>query len=253
MGVTALANRAEDKPRDDVFKTTRRIMTSLDTFTVKLSLIAPKQAMEQIINKAKDFVADYMSQYDASHDYRHIERVLGLAQTIQAREQSFQPDIQYRAELVTLGSIMHDVGDRKYLKPGQDGMTMAHNFLRELGANESLATEVQTIINHVSYSNECKNPHDVQQCLRQYPELGIIQDADRLDAIGAVGIARCFAFTAAVGKQSLDEGIVHFEGKLEKLEGMMKTRTGKEIAATRTARLREFKDWWMDEAGTVLK
>lgn len=203
--------------------------------------------MEQIVEKAERFVVHYMSQFDASHDYQHVQRVLGLAHTIQTREQSLNPSQQYRSNLITLGSLLHDVGDKKYLQPGQDGTIMVEKILVDFGADEMLATAVQNIVNHVSYTNEVKNPSEVKKCLDQYPELGIVQDADRLDALGAVGIGRCFAYTAAVGKNPLDTAVAHFQEKLEKLEGMMKTESGKELAAIRTQRLKEFRGWWADE------
>lgn len=84
-----------------------------------------------------------------------------------------------------------------------------------------------------------------------------MQDADRLDAIGAVGIARTFTYLGSQGEKrkeksdqkpwELEESIEHFGDKLEKLGGMMKTDTGKEIARERTRRLKVFKEWWVDE------
>lgn len=207
--------------------------------------------MEQIIEKAKAFVEEYMSQYDASHDFNHIKRVLTHAKTIEARESITHPDARYRSDLITLASLLHDVGDKKYLKPGQDGTKMVEKILVDFGADVKCAANVQKIVNHVSYSNEIRDPISVQQCLHQFPELAIVQDADRLDAIGAVGIGRCFPYTAAVGKNSLDVAIAHFQEKLEKLQSMMKTDSGKEIASSRNERLKEFRTWWIEETDHV--
>lgn len=118
---------------------------------------------------------------------------------------------------------------------------------------------MQTIVNNVSYTNETRNPEHVQSLISTpgYHELAIVQDADRLDAIGAVGIARTFTYLGSQGEKrkekpdqklwELEESIEHFGEKLEKLEGMMKTETGKEIARERTRRLKVFKEWWVDE------
>ena len=211
-----------------------------------------EQATEELVTKVEAYVSQYMSQFDASHDYRHVQRVLGLAKSIHAQEQKTNPDKEYRSDIITLGSLLHDVGDKKYLKPGQNGETMVQELLMEFGADERLATDVQKIVSHVSYSHEIKNPEKVISCLAQYPELAIVQDADRLDAIGAVGVGRCFAYTAAVGKNSLDVAIVHFEEKLLKLASMMKTASGKQMAVSRTQRLLEFKEWWIDENRTIV-
>jgi HD superfamily phosphodiesterase len=88
-----------------------------------------------------------------------------------------------------------------------------------------------------------------------YVELAVVQDADRLDALGAVGIGRCFTFLGAQGKKYLGPGepwdmnnaIAHFQEKLVRLEGMMKTQTGREMARVRTQRLVEFRKWWEEE------
>lgn len=203
--------------------------------------------MEQLINKVASFVTEYMSQFDASHDHYHIKRVVGLAQTIEDRERKLHPTKEYRSDLVVLCSLLHDVGDGKYVKPEQDGKTMAKEILLKFGADTALASDVQDIINNVSYSVEIKDPSKVQECLDRYPELGIVQDADRLDAIGAVGVARCFAWTGRWEKSSLQDGIDHFQDKLVKLESMMKTESGKSMAAVRAERLNTFRNWWVDE------
>ena len=188
-----------------------------------------------------------MSHFDASHDYAHILRVYNLATKIQAQEQSLHPDVYYDTNLIALASLLHDVGDRKYLSEGEDGSSMVESILLDFDAPTSLAKEVQDIVSHVSYSTEVKDPSKTQKMITQHPELAVVQDADRLDAMGAVGIGRCFAYTAARGKGSLQEAVVHFQEKLERLELMMKTRTGREMAVERTERLRVFRGWWDEE------
>ena len=91
-----------------------------------------------------------MNNFDPSHDYTHIRRVLQLAKVIEAREISSGSTIQYNSDVVTLASLLHDVGDHKYLPVGVDGETMVEHLLLRLNADASLAFEVQTIVNHVS-------------------------------------------------------------------------------------------------------
>jgi uncharacterized protein len=200
-----------------------------------------------LISKVTAYVEEYMSAYDGSHDYNHIKRVTGLAHKIytEVKAQADAPALDL--QIVTLAALLHDVGDKKYLKDGQDGNTLVHATLLDFGAEEAVAAKVQTIVLGVSYSSEIKNPASVQELIQKYPELAIVQDADRLDAIGAVGIGRTFTFGGAKGARNMGETIQHFDDKLERLEGMMKTEPGKRMARERTERLKVFKQWWEEE------
>ncbi|KAM6480399.1 hypothetical protein HDV62DRAFT_366291 [Trichoderma sp. SZMC 28011] len=197
-----------------------------------------------LIAKVTDYIKVYMANYDPSHDYSHIKRVVHLAQTIQAQVPNTNRDI------VTLAALMHDVGDRKYLKPGEDASRMIYTALTSLGASEELAEKIQVICLGVSYSSEIKDLARVRELIEQHPELAVVQDADRLDAIGAVGIGRVFTFGGAKGRD-LGNSIDHFEEKLLKLETMMKTGVGREMARERTERLRLMQEWWKQETEGV--
>ena len=192
---------------------------------------------DAFIAKVTDYIEDYMANYDGSHDFSHIQRVLRLALYIQ----SHNPHTN--REIVTLCALLHDVGDRKYVKPGEDASRMVYAYLRSLGAPDDLAEKVQTICLGVSYSSEIKDPAKVVALIEQYPELAVVQDADRLDAIGAVGIGRCFAFGGAKGR-AMKGTMEHFDEKLVKLEGMMKTDVGRQLAQVRTERIRKMMEWW---------
>ncbi|KAF2280424.1 uncharacterized protein EI97DRAFT_369538 [Westerdykella ornata] len=183
------------------------------------------------------YVHDYMSQpgHDNSHDYHHILRVLSNANILLKSELDANPKSGLDTSAIFLAALLHDVGDHKYAKPGEDPENQAFNALRERGATEELARKVQVLVKHVGYTNEVRNPQSVVDVLSKYPELAIVQDADRLDAIGAVGAARCFAFGGAKGNgRTLAGGIDHFEEKLYRLKDMMKTTKGKEMALSRT-------------------
>lgn len=203
--------------------------------------------MESLIDQVTSYVHEYMDNFDPSHDYTHIQRVLKLAKTIEARENSSDSTIRYNSDVITLASLLHDVGDRKYLKVGEDGETMVEHLLLRLKANAALASEVQAIVNHVSYTKEVKDPAKVQAFLSEHRELAIVQDADRLDSIGAFGIARFFVYHANKG-DTLDAAMTYFPERLENLVGMMKTRTGRQMAAVRTQRVKEYRTWFEKEA-----
>src|SRR6266536_1460331 len=108
----------------------------------------------------------YMSKYDGSHDFNHIRRVVGLAHLIYTSITSPPrpshssplltaediPDLDLH--VITLAALLHDVGDKKYLEPGQDGNTLVLATLLGFGAPEDLAIKVQRIVLGVSYSSE---------------------------------------------------------------------------------------------------
>ncbi|CCD44441.1 putative hd domain-containing protein [Botrytis cinerea BcDW1] len=219
------------------------------TITPKPNNTKPKMAQNVgLIAQVTAFVEKYMSAYDGSHDFNHIRRVVGLAHRIYKElkaERTGGPELDL--QVVTLAALLHDVGDKKYLLPGQDSNTLVLSTLLSFGAEETLAVKVQRIVLGVSYSSEIKDLASVRGMIEKYPELAVVQDADRLDAIGAIGIGRTFTFGGAKGARNMGETIQHFEDKLEKLGGMMKTAPGKRMAEERTKRLATFKEWWEEE------
>lgn len=230
----------------------------------------PDPASESdLVKKVTEYVKEYMSHYDASHDFNHVLRVLNLARLIASNPSSPSPPLpntdnnappaapdHYNPLIITLSALLHDVGDKKYVKPGENAETMVYELLLSFGASSSLAETVQTVVTNVSFSSETKSPESrekVQRLVREIPELGVVQDADRLDAIGSVGIGRTFTYGAVMaGKEGekgrgMQETIRHFTDKLERLEGLMKTAEGRRLAAERTRRLKVFRGWWEEE------
>lgn len=215
-----------------------------------------------LISRVELFVRDFMlqPQFDASHDHSHVSRVVALARHILSVEVMANASVAYDPTTVTLAALMHDVRDHKYrpttASPGVsvDPDTPVECLLMQLGASSTQATYVQTIVKAVSYSHEVRDPARVLDVLSQHPELAIVQDADRLDALGAVGIGRTFTYAAAKGGMvgGLDESIQHFEDKLLRLEGMMKTGEGRRLARVRTERLHAFREWWVEENNTAM-
>ena len=202
--------------------------------------------MDSLIDQVTSYVQEYMDKNDPSHDFTHIQRVLKLAKTIEAREKSSGSTTDYNSDVITLASLLHDVGDHKYVSVAEDGETMVERLLLQFKADAALAAEVQAIVNHVSYSKESKDPARVQNFLTEHPELAIVQDADRLDSIGAHGISRFFVYHANKG-HTFDAAMTYYPERLENLERMMKTQTGREMAAARTRRVKEFRTWFEEE------
>ena len=210
--------------------------------TVHPSAMAKTVSQESLVSHVTAYVEKFMGHYDGSHDFSHVLRVLGLALTIAASSTG-----TYDLHVVALSALLLDVGDKKYRQPGDDAKTMVQNVLLSFGADENLASKVQTICSGVPYSSEISDPALAQTLIAEYPELAAVQDADRLDAIGAVGIGRTFTFGGAKGGRAMGDTMKIFRDKLGKLEGMMKTEKGREMARERTERLKIFKGWWEDE------
>lgn len=217
-----------------------------------------------------NFAREWMSHADASHDFQHILRVFNLAMKILDAEHQTHPERKYNEKVVSYSAILHDIGDSKYLpekKP--ENSEPAHKFhsllqrhglestssheivfrwLTNCGLERQVAAQVQNICKCVSYSYERKNPKIVQCMLEEHPELAIVQDADRLDAIGAIGIGRTFTYTGAKKREGGMEGTLqHFYEKLLNIQDMMKTETGRRMAWERTERMKMFLSWWKEE------
>lgn len=208
-------------------------------------MTADMEIRDGLLSDVEEYVKAYMANYDPSHDHHHIRRVVALAQRIHAAARS-----PTSRDVVTLCALLHDVGDKKYLRPGEDGAVLVRDVLLSLGAGRALADKVQAVCGGVSYSGEVADPAGARRLAAEHPELAIVQDADRLDAVGAVGVGRAFTFGGARG-QDMGSTMRHFEEKLVRLGGMMKTDVGREMAAVRTERLRLMQEWWADEVGSA--
>ena len=182
-------------------------------------------------------------KFDSSHDFEHVKRVVKNALFILDKEKAI---LKFSTFTVIAGALLHDIEDKKYVSSSESGPI--RTFLIGRGLSEPDAVSMQLLVDGVSWSSETKDPKRVERLINEIPELAIVQDADRLDAIGAIGIGRAFAFGAAKVNRGLDETIKHiYPEKLYKLERTMKTKTGKVMAAERTRRLHEFVAWWEDE------
>jgi uncharacterized protein len=195
-----------------------------------------------------EYVKQYMSRYDPSHDFDHSLRVLALAKHILAEERKADPSREFQKPAIILSALLHDVGDRKYIAPGENATVLINDVLVKNGCPPKLSAKVAMIVEHVSYSSEIKRPELVKAMVAAHPELGIVQDADRLDSIGATGIGRVFAYGAAKEPgRGMQGSVEHCEDRLEKVEALMKTSTGKAMARERTERLKTFRKWWAEE------
>jgi uncharacterized protein len=210
-----------------------------------------------IVEQATEFVKGVLQGNDASHDWAHIERVYKMATNLANKEGITDKDSK---EVIALGAIMHDVHDYKYSGSETAGAEAVDKFLSEHNYPNDKKQRVLHIINNISYSKELEKGNVVGE---DDLELKIVQDADRLDAIGAIGVARTMIYSGAKGRPMYDPNIKpnlnpskqeyqnkkndtainHFYEKLLKLKDIMKTKSGKEVAQKR----HEFMELYLDQ------
>ena len=178
-----------------------------------------------ILQKTREFVLAQMAKNDAAHDCDHILRVVALTKELCAA----YPQVNtFRAELL---AWLHDMTDDKLAS--NIGASSVYEFLRELTVPEEDVRFVLDGLHYISYRKYPILPPEVPL------EIRIVQDADRIDAIGAVGIARTFAFGGAKSR-SLDDSLNHFDEKLLLLYDLLNTEAAKRIALPRHQFLQAF-------------
>ena len=207
-----------------------------------------------IIDKTCKFVEDKLSGDGSGHDWWHIFRVWTLAKKIAVEEKA-------QIEIVELGALLHDIADWKF-HDGDDsiGPAIAREFLNNQNVEPNVSDSVVEIISTVSYKGA-----GVATPMKTL-EGKIVQDADRLDAIGALGIARTFAYGGYKNrliyhpdekpvlhesyedyKKNEGHTINHFYEKLLLLKERMNTNTGKRIAEGRHKFMQSFLDQFYKE------
>lgn len=219
-----------------------------------------------LIAAVEQFVRSDLANLDCSHDWNHICRVRSNVHKILKAEQEAGRFLTVDPHVLEISALMHDVADFKYSKDHSAGPRMVRDFFnlqllsQSKNINEEQVEKICKIVGNISFRHELGSNGMISDLPEEFL---IVQDADRLDAIGAVGIARCFAY-CGTRKQSFynqsDERVTdepltaekynlqtinngegetvptalgHFNEKLFKLKDMMKTETGREFATNR--------------------
>lgn len=202
----------------------------------------------------QEFVEETLRNDCSGHDKFHAERVAKLAAQLAEQE-----GLENEQNLIQTAAYVHDVIDIKVVSDVDEAKQALNDVLSQSFTSEDV-NHIFEIIEHLSYSKNL----DQQYVLSK--EGQVVQDADRIDALGAIGIARTFAFGGANQRTMYDptikpqkeltqasyqkyEGttINHFYEKLLKLESMMNTQSGKRIAHERTLYMRQFLDEFYKE------
>lgn len=210
-----------------------------------------------MIEKTIAYVKHELQNAEAGHDWFHIERVYNLAMIIAKTETCDLKIVQY-------GALLHDIADSKFHGGDETiGPKKAKEFLKSINETDEIIYQVISIIENISFKGG-----NFQQNFKS-KELDIVQDADRLDAIGAIGIARTFNYGGFKNnpifdpsikpnltmdkdtyKKSKTPTINHFHEKLLLLKKRMNTKKGQEMAQNRHDFMLNFlqqfeKEWYM--------
>jgi len=193
---------------------------------------------KEIIDAAVEFVKNELTYAEKGHDWWHASRVWKNTRKILEKENG--------NELICeIAALVHDIADTKF-EHGQEGKNKIEEFLASQDLSEKSVSEILFIIENISFSDESFRK------VKKNPELNIVSDADRLDAMGAIGIARAFHYGGFKNRviynpslppqnysskenyrKSNSPTINHFYEKLLVLKDMMNTQTGKELASQR--------------------
>ncbi|WCO01565.1 HD domain-containing protein [Psychroserpens ponticola] len=202
---------------------------------------------EEIIEKTKDFVKITLENAEGGHDWFHIERVYKNALLISKKE-------NVDLFIVSLGALLHDIADSKFHNGDESiGPQKARAFLLDINVDSEAIEHVVKIIENISFKGG-----NVSQNFSS-AELDVVQDADRLDALGAIGIARTFNYGGFKNRKLYDPSIEpdlnmnkeaykaskaptinHFYEKLLLLKNRMNTKTGTQIAIKRHNYMKSF-------------
>lgn len=189
-----------------------------------------------VFGNAVDFAREIFRDDSSGHDFHHTMRVHDLARTICGSEGGDE-------DIIRLSALLHDVDDRKLF--GDNGFANARRFMESQSIPGDVQDRVCSIISQISFKG-------TDSVVPDSLEGRIVQDADRMDAIGAIGIARTFAYGGSRGRQMHDPSedarldmdgreyfsnngtsINHFHEKLLKLKDMMNTDTARRMAEHR--------------------
>lgn len=201
----------------------------------------------KVIQATKAFVQNELKDAEGGHDWFHIERVYKNALLL-ARDENVN------LEIVSLGALLHDIADSKFHQGNENvGPQTARKFLESLHVQDFVIEHVVKIIENISFKGG-----NIKQEFTS-PELDVIQDADRLDAMGAIGIARTFNYGGFKNRKIYDPSIApklnmskeeykkgenptinHFYEKLLLLKERMNTVTGKKLAQKRHEFMEKF-------------
>ncbi len=216
---------------------------------------------QRIIAATADYVRQALAQDSSGHDWWHITRVWRLARTIAARESKGQFPAEVDLFVIELAALLHDIADWKFQDgDAEAGSRVARAWLEQYPIDSAAIDHICAIIHDLSFKGAGTSS------MMPTTEGMIVQDADRLDALGAIGIGRTFAYGGHTGQPMYDPELAphphatfaeyksarsttinHFYEKLLLLRDRMHTATARQLAERRHVYMLEFLQRFMDE------
>ncbi|KAH7089666.1 hypothetical protein FB567DRAFT_439307 [Paraphoma chrysanthemicola] len=222
--------------------------------TTKLGIPNKYREMFKTVNLA---VMDYMygPVFDASHDYEHIQRVVSLAYQLYQEHKHDHWARGLDQTVMYVACMVHDVGDAKYHvreeHDNRDQEDIIRDFLKANGCKDPLIYATAAYVAaRVSFTRELNDPEEAKNNVETYPALRIVQDADRLDGLGAIGIGRCFVFggiNEERRKDTIHTGVELHYDRFQKYLDFMKTKKGREMAQNRWEVMDKSRQHWAEE------
>lgn len=191
-----------------------------------------------ILKETEQYVSGLLSNESTGHDWHHIERVRSMARFLAQSEKG-------DSFIIEMAALLHDVDDPKITQSGDSHRVQ--DFLSRLGLDPATQDTINEIIDSLSFSSNLQGKKETRI------EGKIVQDADRLDALGAIGIARTFAYGGRKNRLIYDgstddqSSVAHFYQKLFLLKDLMNTNTASKIATERTLFMRQYMEQFLKE------
>lgn len=191
----------------------------------------------KIIKQTKKFVKNYMKLYDESHDYNHVIRVKKLALKI-AKKENLDELSKFK---IKIASLCHDIGDNKYTNDENEQKNVLFDFFKDKLDNH-IINEIIYISTYTSLSKEMANYDKIDITNKN---LKCVQDADRIDSLGSIGISRYFIYGIKKKNSSLNEIINNIKNRTKLIKKHIKTNYGRKIAKRKYKIIKKFlKDYY---------
>lgn len=221
--------------------------------------------MTDLVEKVEKIVEDLFDANTDKFDLYHTLRVKAIAESLALEEKDVE------VEVVSLASLLHDIADERHYSDEKEGIRQVSAILREAGAKPSLIAHVVDIVSNMFFKGA-----GVQTPMKTI-EGKIVQDAERLDSMGAIGIVRCFMEGLSTGREmyntdyvpqrhvskeaynnSKTDSLNHFHEKLYYLKDNMNTLAGKRLAAKRHKFMKKFEqqfrlEWFANDLEPILQ